>query len=150
MKKFALAVLFSSMILLAAGYASALLPGGPPDFVPWIFAFATASSMISVLALGASRNGRRLGALGWVFGFCFLCIAGGFWAALAAPTVTAASRLWLGLPGGAAIILFLVGLVPMLVLPIAYALTFEKGTLSAEELDRLRAQLAALRKDPAK
>lgn len=148
MRRFALTIIFASMLLLGGSYASAFLPGGPPAFVPWVFATATASAMIAVLMLGVARKGIRLGILGWVFGFCFLCVAGGFGMALAAEPVAAGARLWLGLPGGAATILFVVAFPPMLVLPLAYALTFDTVTLSDAELDVLRARLEAMREEP--
>ncbi|HEX9084509.1 MAG TPA: hypothetical protein VF836_07205, partial [Gemmatimonadaceae bacterium] len=49
------------------------------------------------------------------------------------------STLWLGLPVRAAIVIYGVGLLPIIVLPIAYALTFETQTLSAEDVERVRA-----------
>ena len=150
MRRFALAVIFLSMVTLAGGYASAFLPGGPPRYIPWLFALATACSMIAVMMLGAARKGVKLGILNVVFAFCFLCVAGGFVLALLAPPVTANSRLWLGLPQGAAVILFIVGLLPMLVLPLAYALTFERVTLNTNELDALRARLADMRNESAR
>jgi hypothetical protein len=116
-KRIALGVIFASIVALALGYASAFLPGGPPRAVTWLFAFA----------------------------ICFICLAAGFAVALLAPAVTPDSRLWLGLPHGAAVILYVVGFLPMLVLPIAYALTFERITMSSAELDDIRARLAALR-----
>jgi hypothetical protein len=69
-------------------------------------------------------------------------MAAGFCAALT--SITDSQELWLGLPRGAAIILYIVGLVPMAVLPIAYALTFDRTTLSEAELDELRRRLRAL------
>lgn len=149
MKRFALAVLFLSMLALAAGYTTAFLPDGPPAFVPWLFAIATACAMVATLILGAARKGVDLGALKWVFAFCFLCICGGFCLALLAPAVTPDARLWLGLPRGAALILYVVGFLPMLVLPIAYALTFERITLNADELETLRARIKALQAEGA-
>jgi hypothetical protein len=144
MRRFALGLLFFSMVALALGYASALLPDGPPRFVPWMFALATAGSMIAILILGAARKGSRLGILKWVFGLCFLSVAGGFAVALLAAPVQPDSRLWLGLPAGAAAILFLVGLVPMLILPVAYALAFDRLTLAGDDLEEIRARLAKI------
>ena len=146
MRRFALGLLFFSMTLLAMGYATALLPEGPPRFVPWMFALATASSMIAILILGAARKGVRLGILTWVFALCFLSITGGFAVALLAPPVRPDARLWLGLPAGAADILFLVGLVPMLLLPLAYALTFDRLTLAGDDLEQIRAELARMKR----
>ena len=39
----------------------------------------------------------------------------------------------------AAIVIYGIGLLPIIVLPVAYALTFEAMTLSAEDLERVRA-----------
>jgi hypothetical protein len=44
----------------------------------------------------------------------------------------------MGLPARAAIVIYGVGLLPIVVLPIAYALTFETQTLSAEDVERVR------------
>ena len=63
----------------------------------------------------------------------------GFGAALALPaTEGPLSTLWLGLPARAAIVIYGVGLLPIVVLPLAYALTFETQTLSAEDVERVR------------
>lgn len=146
-RRYALAVIFISMLAIAGGYASAFLPGGAPAIAAWIFAFATAAMMVAVLVLGAARRNVPLGKLKWIFAFCFISLAGGFSLALAAPAVTPDAKLWLGLPEGAAVILYVVGLLPLLVLPVAYARTFDKTTLSEAELDALREKLIALRNE---
>ena len=144
-RSYALAVIFLSMLAVAGAYASAFLPGGAPAIAAWVFAIATAAMMVAVLVLGAARKAARLGRLKWVFGFCFVALAGGFCLALAAPEVTVQARLFLGLPEGAAVILFVVGLLPLLVLPVAYALTFDQ-TLGSVELEQLRARLEDMRR----
>jgi hypothetical protein len=65
-------------------------------------------------------------------------VAGGFAAALVLQTPGESPRLFLGLPAGAAVVLIGIGLLPLLVLPIAYALTFEDMTLSEADLARVR------------
>ena len=132
------------MLVIALGYASAFLPGGAPALATFAFALATASVMTAILVLGAARKGTRLGRLRWVFAFTFIVLAVGFMLALTQVDVRA-QPLWLGLPRGAAIILYGVGLLPMLVLPVAYALTFERTTLDEEELRVLREKLEALK-----
>ena len=80
-----------------------------------------------------------MGPLKIPFAFVILMLVIGFGAALALPaTEGALSKLWLGLPARAAIVIYGVGLLPIFVLPIAYALTFETQTLSAEDLERVR------------
>jgi len=43
------------------------------------------------------------------------------------------------LPARAAVVIYGIGLLPIVVLPVAYALTFETQTLSAEDVERVRA-----------
>jgi hypothetical protein len=142
MKRSALIVIVLAMLVIGAGYLSAFLPGGAPRLATYAFAVATAGVMTAISVLGAARRGRGLGALRWVFLFTFLVLAGGFAAALS--SIGEATTLWLGLPRGAAIIIYVVGLVPMAVLPLAYALTFERTTLSEPEMDELRRKLNEL------
>lgn len=138
-----LVVIFVSMLAIAAGYASAFLPGGAPVIATLAFAIATAAVMTAIIVLGAARKRAPLGGLAWVFAFTFAVLAIGFVAALMQPDVRV-QPFWAGLPRGAAIILYIVGLLPMAVLPVAYALTFERTTLNEDELAELRSRLAAL------
>jgi hypothetical protein len=147
-RRLSLLVIFLSMVVIGAGYASAFLPGGAPRFMTYAFAIATAAVMTAIIVLGAARNGRRLGMLSWVFAFTFIVLAVGFVLALGQTTVNT-DRLYLGLPSGAAIIMYVVGLLPMAVLPIAYALTFEKTTFDDAELEELRRKLADLKRESA-
>ena len=80
-----------------------------------------------------------MGSLKIPFAFVILMLVIGFGAALALPATDGPlSKLWLGLPARAAIVIYGVGLLPIFVLPIAYALTFETQTLSAEDLEKVR------------
>lgn len=91
------------------------------------------------MILGAARGRRGIGPLKMPFAFVALVLVIGFGAALALPaTEGPLSTLWLGLPARAAIVIYGVGLLPIVVLPIAYALTFETQTLSAEDVERVR------------
>jgi hypothetical protein len=66
-------------------------------------------------------------------------LAVGFCAALILPASEGpASTLWLGLPARAAIVIYGIGLFPIIVLPVAYALTFESQTLTADDIERVR------------
>lgn len=138
----ALIVLFSSVLLLAICYATAFVAGGPFPFVPWIFALGTAGSLTSFLVLGAARKGRlRDGRVKIIFIILFIILVAGFGLALRAPAVSADARLVLGLPVGAAIIIFVVGFVPVFLMPVVYAVTFDESTLSEAELEDLRRRL---------
>ena len=94
----------------------------------------------AIMILGAVRANRGIGALKYPFALVILILVIGFGAALALPSTDGPlSRLWLGLPARAAIVIYGVGLLPILILPVAYAMTFEEMTLSAEDLERVRA-----------
>jgi hypothetical protein len=49
------------------------------------------------------------------------------------------AALWLGLPRRAALVLYGAGLLPALVLPLAYALTFDGSPFRPDAVERLRA-----------
>jgi len=93
----------------------------------------------AIMVLGAARGRSGVGPLKWPFAFVVMVLAIGFCAALALPaTETSLSKLWLGLPARAAIVIYGIGLLPIIVLPVAYALTFETQTLNAEDIERVR------------
>lgn len=144
-KRFALAAIFASMLVIGLGYASAFLPGGAPRAATYAFAIATAAVMTAILVLGAARRGRSLGVLKYVFAFTFIVLAIGFVLALGA-TDESGAKLYGGLPKGAALILYVVGLLPMALLPIAYALTFEKTAFDEAELEDIRRRLDELKR----
>lgn len=124
----------------AAAYASAFLPGGTPAWAAWVMAVGIALLCVGLMALGAARAGRRLGVLWVPLIFTFVVLILGFGLALVLPGGEGpATRLWAGLPARAAIILYGIGILPMLVLPLAYALSFRRMTLSAEDIERIRA-----------
>lgn len=142
----AIGALFAATLAIALAYASAFLPGGAPRWAPWLLATGTATCMVGMMVLGATRRGRPLGrTLVAAFAVTFVLVLGGFALALALPAEAAGARLWLGLPRRAAILLYGIGLLPLLILPLAYASTFDEQTLSEEDLARLRAAAAALR-----
>jgi hypothetical protein len=148
LRRAALLALALSFGGVGAGYAGAFLPGGAPAWAAWCVLVGMAGAHVAVMVLGAQRHGR-IGALGPVFAFVFLVLVVGLGAALVLPERLDAAGLWLGLPPRAAIVVYGVGLLPFLVLPLAYALTFERQSLSGEDLARLRElQKAAARAEP--
>lgn len=144
-KRIALVVLFFSILAIAAAYALAFLPGGAPGWTPWVVAIGIAATLVATMTLGAARNGR-IGRLAFPFAFVFVVVAGGFSVILALPPANPLDpTLWLGLPPRTAILLYGIGLLPLFVVPIAYALTFDEMTLSQQDLERVRRAAAALR-----
>lgn len=140
--RLSLAALAASVAAMGVAYGSAFLPGSPPPWAAWVAAAAIPGSLVASMALGAGgRHG--LGRLALPFAFVFVVLAGGFMWALALPPISqGAPELWLGLPRGAAVVLYGVGLLPLLVVPLSYALTFDELTLSDEDWDRIRAAAA--------
>ncbi|MEQ1691415.1 MAG: hypothetical protein ABMA00_09035 [Gemmatimonas sp.] len=134
---------FSAFVLGAVGialaYASAFAPPSVAALGPWLMSIALPLCLVAMMILGAVRDGRRLGALGWPIALVYVLVTGGFLLALALPADAPDAALWLGLPRRAAVVLYGVGVLPLFVLPIAYALTFDAFTLSNDDLARVRA-----------
>jgi hypothetical protein len=130
---------------IAGGYAAAFIPGGAPAWAPWLLAIGIPAALGGIMALGAARGSAGIGKLKFPFAFVFVVLTAGFCLALGLPANEGpASTLWLGLPARAAIVIYGIGLLPIVVLPVAYALTFDTQTLSQSDIDRVR-ELAAQR-----
>jgi hypothetical protein len=143
----ALATLFFAVIAIAVAYAAAFQAAGAPRWAPWFLAVGIPVALGAIMVLGAARGDRGVGPLSVPFAFVVATLVIGFAAALALPAGEGPlSKLWLGLPTRAAIVIYGVGLLPIFILPIAYALTFETQTLSADDVERVRA-LARVRQD---
>jgi hypothetical protein len=123
---------------IAGAYASAFLPPDLARVGPWVMAVSLPLCMVAVMALGAIRQGHRLGALAWPLCLVLVLTSGGFLTALLLPPETAGSTLVFGLPARAAAIIYGVGLLPLFVLPIAYALTFDRVTLTERDVQHIR------------
>lgn len=138
MRKLVLPGIVTSVLGIAIVYASAFLPGGGPSWAPWLMMVSVATLMVATMALGAARFGQ-VGKLKLTFALVWLILVTGFALALALPAETVTEpRLLFGLPLRTAIVLYGIGLVPLFVVPIAYAVTFDSLTLSEDDLARLR------------
>jgi hypothetical protein len=134
-----MAVIGVATALLAIAYALAFVPQAGSTVPAALLAVGTALALAGTLALGAERGGR-LGVLWVPVVFVVVIVAGGLLILLVLPpTDPSDPTLVLGLPPRAALLLYGIGLVPTLVVPVAYALTFDRMTLSAEDLERVRA-----------
>ena len=135
-----LAAIVLSTALIGGAYASAFLPGGARPWSVWGFVLGIPCMMVGLMALGAGRRGRGTGRLLLPFAFVWLVLGLGFGLALLLPSAdTPEMTLWLGLPPRAAMVLYGIGFAPVLVLPLAYALSFGEITLSKADLERVRA-----------
>src|ERR1700694_3288857 len=136
----ALIALSVAILAIAIAYAAAFSESGTPAWAPWLLALGIPISLGAIMILGAARGRRGIGALKVPFLFVVAVLAIGFCAAPALPaTESPLSKLWLGLPARAAVVIYGIGLLPIVVLPVAYALTFETQILSADDVERVRA-----------
>ncbi len=123
----ALGAMTASLVVIAGVYLIVIVAGAAPLWAPAAFVLALATLFVATMVLGAGRAGRGLGRLVWPFTFVWLILAAGFGAVLLLrPAAPADPTLWLGLPPRAAVILYGIGILPALVLPLAYALTFDE------------------------
>jgi hypothetical protein len=136
----ALTALCVAIAAIAIGYAAAFGQSGTPAWAPWLLALGIPISLGAIMILGAARGQKGIGLLKLPFLFVVAVLAIGFCAALVLPaTESPLAKLWLGLPARAAVVIYGVGLLPIIVLPVAYALTFDTQILSAEDVERVRA-----------
>jgi len=134
-----LVLLVVSCVLIAGAYAVAFLPGGTPPSAAWGLAIGSALALSSIMALGATRGGRVRPVALVACVLTFFVVAGAFVAALLLPAREGANAaLLLGLPVRTAIVLYGVGLVPLVFLPLAYAASFDRDTLSDADIQRVR------------
>lgn len=145
MKRVLIRLLVVSCCLVALSYA-AVFAGARGGWAPWTLAIGANGVIMSLMAIGAVRRDTLPRSLVWTFSGMFLFCAGCFLAALALPPAEGANGpLLFGLPLRTAIVLYGIGVVPIFILPFAYALTFESSTLSEGDLNRVRAASAAVR-----
>ncbi|MEO8579769.1 MAG: hypothetical protein ABI469_05940 [Gemmatimonadales bacterium] len=139
-RRASLVALFAGIAAIAVGYAAAFKSAGTPGWAPWLLALGIPVALGAIMVLGAARGRRGIGQLKLPLAFVVVVLVIGFGAALALPaTEGPLSQLWLGMPARAAIVIYGIGLLPIIVLPVAYALTFETQTLSAEDVEQVRA-----------
>jgi hypothetical protein len=139
-RRLALTALFVGILAIAAGYGSAFSKMGTPQWGPWLLALGIPVSVGAIMILGAARGRSGIGSLRLPFFFVIAILAIGFCGALALPATDGpTSTLWLGLPLRAAVIIYGIGVLPIVVLPVAYAVTFRTQTLTADDVARVRA-----------
>jgi len=147
LKSVILSLVFLSLLIVGAGYAGSFAAGGPAAWAPWCLAIGTCGALMSLMALGAVRRGRIAPVLRWVFAGMFLFCGGCFALGLSLPANEGAGgTLLFGFPLRSTIVLLGVAVVPILVFPLAWALTFDSSMLSEDDLRRLREAQAAMRR----
>lgn len=140
----AIPLLLAGLLIVATGYATALLTSGRVQlFGAWCLALGASLVLTGMLALAAKRASGIPRTLRVTLALVFVATFGGLAYALAAPAPTSGGPLLLGLPRVTALMLLVTGLVPLIVLPLAYARAFERDVLSAGDIERLRASIQA-------
>ncbi|MBL0180467.1 MAG: hypothetical protein IPP98_15335 [Gemmatimonadetes bacterium] len=137
-----LAMLVAGTAAVLVGYGAAWLPGGAPPWASWAMVIGMALLLPGTLLLGALRRGRNSVRLVLIALALGLLLVVAFGAALLLPAAGAEEALFLGLPRRAAIIVYGVGLVPLLFLPWAFARDFRDFGLDEARLDALRRECA--------
>lgn len=132
--------------LIGGAYALAWRHAGAPVSAAWLMAVGSALLLAGTLLLGSGR--RRAPIITFCAGFLVVVIVFGFGLALLLPVESATGPLWLGLPRRIGLVITLLVLVPLLVLPVAYARDFGGEFPDQQRLDRLRDALRTAGKSP--
>src|SRR6187549_2273427 len=145
MKRRLIQLLVVCVLLVASAYVT-MLTSKPTAWAPLALAIGANGIIMTLMAIGATRRDTLPRALGITFAGVFLLCAGAFVAALLmTPNEGPGGPLLLGLPLRTAIVVYTVGVMPVVVLPFAYAFTFESSTLSDDDLARVRTAYAAVK-----
>ena len=142
----ALAGLVLGLLLIAVAYAAVFATGRTPSWAVWSYMFGTSTTMLGMMVMGAARGRHGVSRLILPFTIIYILLIAGFGAVLIMPVETAQSALWIGLPARTAIVLYGIGVLPLFLLPLAYAFTFDTMTLSETDLARIT-ELRRVRED---
>lgn len=127
-------LLAGGVLAIGIAYAAAIVRGAAPAWAPWLLAFGAAATPVGLFVLGAETRGALSRGVAVLLGALFVVLFASFGAGLALPAGEgAAGRLLLGLPFRLAIVFYGVGFVPLVALPLAFAMTFnDRGPLPAD------------------
>lgn len=140
----AMHLLVLGLLAAMAAYLDALRAGAATVVSAWLMALALVLILPATLALGARRVHGVPRLASFVAVLLGVVLAAGFAAALAMPDLGSDEPLWFGLPRRAAVIVYGVGLVPLLFLPWAYAKTHAGRHLDATTVAALAERCARL------
>lgn len=117
-------LIFVGALAVATAYLATF--AGPLALAPWMLAAGSTLILTGLGLLGVGPGRPRL--TGAVLVACALTFAG-FAVALLQSAPTADGPLWLGLPRATALMLVITGAVPLVLLPIAYGLWFDREVM---------------------
>ncbi len=130
-------------LLVLLSYVSAWF--GAPTWGTWSMISGSALCMSAAIAMGAANSHIRPARVALVAAFLLVVIVAGFGIPMYFPAVTVETPLVLGLPLPVAIEVYGVGLLPVVVLPILFALEFKSDGLDEAALVALKRRCAAAR-----
>ena len=134
-------VLGALLVLLA--YGSAWF--GAPTWGVWCMIVGSALCMASATAMGAANSHVRPARVAMAAGFLFVVIAAGFGVPLLLAPDAVDAPLVLGLPLRVAIEFYGIGLLPVFMMPVLFAIEFKSDGLDEAALAELRDRCAAAR-----
>ncbi len=126
-ERFSISLLSVGALLVALSYA--LTFAAEASIAPWFLAVGATLVLTGLGLLGAGERAPRLAAV--VLVACALTFIG-FATALVIKPHAVNGPLLLGLPRATTLMLLLTGLVPLVLLPVAYALLFKREVLVDE------------------
>ena len=126
-ERFSISLLSVGALLVALSYA--LTFAAEASIAPWFLAIGATLVLTGLGLLGAGQRAPRLAAV--VLVACALTLIG-FATALVIKPHAVNGPLLLGLPRATTLMLLLTGLVPLVLLPVAYALLFKREVLVDE------------------
>lgn len=130
MRRAALTLLLASMLAMlvafAAAFAASLVGAATPRWASAVMAGATGMCLAAFIGVALGERARD-GRIVAVLAFVGLGVGGALTALLWVPETTGPEdALWGGLPLGAALLVYGIGLLPMLIVPVVYAWTFDR------------------------
>ena len=141
MQRTGLILLVAGLVAVAIAYALVLARIGAAE-APFLIALGASAVLAGIACLGAARRGRATPRLAAAIVVAFCAVAGGLIVGLSLPAPTPDGALLLGLPRATAWMLLFTGGIPLLLLPVAFAIAFEDEVIDAADLERLRAESA--------
>ena len=141
----ALLALFVGALLILLAFVAAWSAPTAPTWGVWAMILGSALTMAAATAMGAGNSHVPRAGVRFVAVFLFVVITAGFGVPLLLPAEVADSPLILGLPLRAAIEIYGVGLLPIVVLPLMFARYFRSAGLDEKALAELRRKCAELR-----
>ncbi|MDA1081894.1 MAG: hypothetical protein O2973_09510 [Gemmatimonadetes bacterium] len=121
-----LVMLIAGVAAVGCAYAGTVVDGAPPAWAPWALAGGTSFASVALFVLGAATRRTLSRGIAALLGALFVVLVAAFGAALAlTPEIGSGEALLLGLPLRLSIVFYGIGLVPLLILPISFALTFD-------------------------